>query len=287
MLSSYDKINRMIRIFSFIFVFLLQLQLVGEVVLVSIAPYKYMVEAIAGDTITVEVLVPASADMHTFEPTVKQTQMISRADLWFRIGENFERQLLEALQAYRPNLRIIDLREGQDLIMQGCCRHHQGADLHFWLSPKMLKNQAKRVAAILGEAYPQNIALYQQNLSAHLERLDRLDQEVDQRLAPLKNRILIVSHPAYGYLAREYGFKQASIETEGREPSPRELTRLMQLVSEVKPRYIYTQVQFNNKVSELIASRFNAKVVYLDPHAENYIDAILMIVSQFALSAAP
>ena len=257
----------------------------GEVVLVSIAPYKHMVEAIAGNTVKVEMLVPPSADMHTFEPTVKQTQMITRANIWFRIGETFERQLLEALKAYRPNLQIVDLREGQDLIMQGCCRHHQGADLHFWLSPKMLKEQAKRVASVLIKAFPKHKELYQKNLNTHITTLDKLDQEVTDQLAPLRNQVIIVSHPAYGYLSREHGFKQASIETEGREPSPRELTRLMQLANEVKPRYIYTQVQFNNKVSDLIARQYNAKVVYLDPHAENYIDTIRMIVSQFALSA--
>lgn len=264
------------------FIFLFSFNLQAGQVLVSISPYKLMVEKIAGDTVNVTVIVPPTADMHTFEPTVKQTLLIGKADIWFRVGETFEKQLLDALGSYRPNLTIIDMREGLDLIQGGCCHHHASADLHFWLSPRMLKVQAKKVADALIAQYPEHRERYEQGLKAHLEELNQLESDVNTFLTPLKGTTILVSHPAYAYLARDYGFKQLSIETEGREPSPRELTSLLTKARQANSRLIFTQVQFNNKVAKLIANQLGAELIYLDPHAEDYLENLRMIARQFS-----
>jgi ABC-type Zn uptake system ZnuABC Zn-binding protein ZnuA len=81
-------------------------------VIVSIAPHRYFVKRIAGDTVDVIVLVPPGASSHTYEPTPKQMISCSKADIWFRLGEGFEKRAAEAFQNFNPKMEMVNLREG-------------------------------------------------------------------------------------------------------------------------------------------------------------------------------
>ncbi len=52
----------------------------GKIITVSIAPFKYFVEEIAGDNFKVNIMVPAGANPHIYEPSPgpdKQAQQVS------------------------------------------------------------------------------------------------------------------------------------------------------------------------------------------------------------------
>lgn len=244
------------------------------IVMVSIAPYKFFVEAIAGNTVRPFLMVPPGASFHTYEPTPKQILEGSQAEIWFRIGESFEARALQALRSHHPNMQIVDLRKGVDLITveaghQCCCCHQDGADLHIWLSPRMAKVQAKLIAQTLSETYPQNRELYQQRLSTLLNNLDILDKEITQTLAPLQQRTIMVAHPAYAYFARDYNLQQLPIEYEGKDPSGRQLTTLLQQARAKNIKTIFIQNQYSSKGASLIAKELGAEVVTLDPYSSS------------------
>lgn len=252
-------------------------------VLVSVAPHKFFVEQIAGDTVDVVLMVPAGASAHTYEPTPRQMIVASKGDIWFRIGESFEDKAIEALKSHHANLQVVDLREGLKLLYDHVCSHHKGsADLHFWLSPKMAKQQAETMAKALQSAYPQNTAIYQTNLEKFTKELDDLDQEIAAKLASLKNRTIMVSHPAYGYFARDYDLKQISIEFEGKDPTPNQLTKILNEARQLHIKKIYVQPQYSSKGAYLIAREIGALVIALDPYAENYLNSMREIANQFA-----
>jgi len=249
-------------------------------VLVSVAPYKLFVEKIAGDTVKVELMVPAGASSHTYEPTPKQTLAASHADIWFQIGESFEPRATRALKSYHPEMDIVDLRKGINLIVskegdEGCCHcchhaHDSCIDPHFWLSPREVKIQAATIADALIERYPQHRRQYEDGLKELTQELEGLDREITDILAPLKNRIIMVSHPAYAYFCRDYQIKQLSIEFEGKDPTPQQLTRVLKQAQESHIKSIFIQMQYNNKGARLIAKEIGAEVVTLDPYAEQY-----------------
>lgn len=248
----------------------------SHTVVVSIAPYRFFVNEIAGNTVDVIVFVPIGTSFHDYEPTPKQVFNASNADLWFRIGESFEGRVLQALQGHQMRVRFIDLRNGVDLIYADpnsgnhCCCHANGADLHIWLSPKEVKTQAKTIEAALSQAYPQNKELYQQNLKKLLDNLDRLNQEIVTILEPLKQRIVMVGHPAYGYFMRDYKLIQLPIECEGKDPTPRQLTTLLEKARAANIKTIFSQKQYGEKAVRLIANELGAKVVMLDPYSDEY-----------------
>lgn len=250
----------------------------SHTVVVSIAPYRYFVEKIAGDTAKVIVFVPVGASFHDYEPTPKQVFTASKADLWFRIGESFEGRVMQALQGHQFGVRFVDLRDNVSLIVvdpkdgHRCCCHANGADLHVWLSPKEAKIQSKAIAKALSETYPEHQKLYQQNLNDLLKSLDELDQYIVKTLSPLQQRIIMVGHPAYAYFARDYNLTQLPIECEGKDPTPRQLTNLLDKARAEKIKTIFTQKQYGEKAVRLVANEIGAKIVVLDPYSDDYIN---------------
>lgn len=259
------------------------------VVLVSVSPHKFFIEKIAKDTVKVYLMVPAGASSHTYEPSPKQLLASSVADVWFQLGEPFEIKASNALTSYHPQMKIVSMQEGLDLIRAGCgCHQHKGhchdVDLHYWLSPQLAKIQAKTIAENLSVLYPENRDLYQKNLQSFVQELDELDQFVRKTMEKKKNPLIMVSHPAYGYFCRDYGCEQLSIEFEGKDPTPQQLTKVLQRARQAKIRTIFIQMQYNSKGARLIADQIGAKIVTLDPYAENYFRSIREIAEHFAQS---
>lgn len=259
----------------------------GHEVLVSVAPHKFFVEKIAGNTLDIGLMVPAGASSHTYEPTPRQMIAVAKANIWFQIGEGFELRAGQALRSHNPHLQLIDLQQGLDLIYEHCCchAHHAHAsctDPHFWLSARQAKIQAKTIARTLIAAFPQHKDLYEQNLQVFLTELDSLDKAIIDILAPLNERTIMVSHPAYAYFCRDYNLKQLSIEFEGKDPTPQQLTAVIQKAHQDHIKKIFIQLQYSNKGAKLIAQQLGAEIITLDPYAEDYINTMLAIAKAFA-----
>lgn len=281
----------MFKFFCFIATFLAAVAAADQshYVLVSVAPYKHFVEKIAGDTVQVGLMVPAGASSHTYEPTPKETMAAAKADGWFLVGETFESKAGKAIQSHHPEIVFFNLLEGVDMISSGpqTCRCHPGCkDLHVWLSPRQTAIQAKTIAAGLTKLYPEHKELYARNLEKLLVEFKELDQAIAQELAPLKQRWIMVSHPAYAYLARDYNLQQLSIEFEGKDPTPKQLTNVLQQARAHHITTIFTQIQYSNKGARLIADILKGKTVNLNPYAEDYFHSLREIAHQIALANA-
>ena len=260
-------------------------------VIVSVAPHKFFVNRIAGDTVTVGLMVPAGASAHTYEPTPKQVLAAGKASLWFCIGEGFEERASRALQAYNPNLMLVDLRQGVDMItadpiLGTCCCHHSSQDLHIWLSARQAKIQATTIARALSQLCPQYAERYQSALKSFISELDALDVQMTHLLEPIKNQLIMVSHPAYAYFCRDYQLRQLSIEFEGKDPAPQQLNTILNRAREAQIKKIFIQMQYSSKGARLFARELNAQIVALDPYAEDYINTMMTIAKEFASTKA-
>lgn len=252
-------------------------------VLVSVAPYKFFVERIAGNTVNVQLIVPQGASSHTFEPSTRQMMAASCAVIWFYIGETFEDKVKEAFKSFASQMELIDLRQNVPLIQGGkdkCCLG--SVDLHFWLSPRVAKIQAKTIADSLSLKFPSQAALFQKNLLEFQRELDVLDEQISILLKGLKNRSLFVSHPAYAYFCRDYELCQRSLEVEGKDLSPRQMTQFLSDMKTLNVSTIFVQKQYNTKAAKLVSNTLGTKIVVLDPYSENYLSAMWEIANAFA-----
>jgi zinc transport system substrate-binding protein len=257
-------------------------------VVVSIVPQVYFVERIAGDLATVDLLAPPNHTAETHQVTPRQMDILSRADVYFRIGMPFETALVRRLESTCPNLKIVDTREGVTLLGGVCTHdhddhhHHEGDDPHIWLDPQRVKIQARTIAKELSTLAPSHAPAFTANLEIFEKDLDALRQRLAEILAPMKDKVIYVYHPAFGYLADAYGFEQRSIETEGKDPGSKRLYELIDEIKNAGVKVIFDQPQFAEGSVQVIAKEANVKVVALDGLMQDYITGMEALAKAIA-----
>ena len=259
-------------------------------VLVSIPPYAYVVNKIAGDTVTVHTIVPPGFNPHIFEPKPSQIIQWNPVQTWICIGEGFEKKLYIVLKAQNPQLTILDLsgdatiesedhHEEDHVHEHGShCHHHEEKDLHFWLSPKIMQTQSEKIYKMLCKAYPKNSSLYQKNLEKFQGELKEIDTKISQNLENSSYRTILVSHPAFAYFCRDYHLNQLSIEMEGKDPLPHHITKVLETAKKAQIAGVLLQPQYSNKGAEIIAKQLDLQTFEIDPYAYEYLSNLEQLV---------
>lgn len=251
---------------------------------VSIAPLKFLTEAIVGNDFPVEVLVPAGAGPETFEPTPRQMSALHRAQLVVGTGLiDFEQNLLRDLS---ERGEVVDLSRGIALVAGSCSHTHgtthaHGVDPHIWTSPKALKIMASNLYEALHRIHPDS-ARYTTAYLALRDSLDALDLETARTLRAARVRAFAVYHPALTYYARDYGLEQIAIEHEGKEPSARHLASVIDRMRRDSIRRILYQAQYPVSTVEAVAGDAGARPTPFDPLDEQVTDNIRRITRMLA-----
>ena len=251
----------------------------------GILPQKYFAERIAGGKIEVYSLVGQGQNPHNYEPLPAQMRELSQASAYFETGLPFEEVLVEKIKSANSGIMILDLRKGitlrkndPPLTISGDDKkrgethdHEHGEfDPHIWLSPELVKIQARTICEALSKIDPTDSLFFYANLDKFNTELDSLQKEIQNSLSELKKRKILVFHPAFGYFADSFNLEQIPIEAEGKEPGPRQLMKIEDFIKKEGIGIIFVQAQFSPKSAEALASEIGCIVVTLDPLAENW-----------------
>jgi len=120
--------------------------------------------------------------------------------------------------------------------------------------------------------------------AALLASIDALDADVRRILAPAAGKRFYVFHPAWGYLARDYGLVQISIEHGAKEPGAAELAQLMRDARADGAEVVFVQPEFSSRSAQVVADEIGAKLVSLDPLALDWPGAIRHAAEAIAAS---
>lgn len=252
-----------------------------NVIYVSIAPLKPIIEGIVGDDYTVKVLVPQGASPETFEPTPKQFIALNESAMIFSIGLlDFEKALLERVH---DQSKIVNLSTGV-ITIAGSCSHthhgkhcHHGIDPHIWCSPKSLTIMASNAYSAISSKISKY--KYTENYSALTERLTALDQQVTELCNNALLPYFIIYHPALTYIARDYGLEQVAIEKDGKEPSVRQVAQIIDRARTSGVKRIFYQSEFPQSSVAIFADDIGAEAVEINPLAEDIFTNIPAIVT--------
>lgn len=272
-----------------------QEKLAGKIgVATTILPQAEFVRNLGGDKVEVTVMVPPGASPHTYEPTPAQMKELARAKLYVMTGSGVEFELvwMDKIIQNNKNLVVVDCSKGISIIETKEHNHedikgtekepHHGKDPHIWLSPKNAKIMVENIYAGLIKIDPVNKNFYNQNKIKYLQQLDSLDKKIKDGLKDIQNRNFMVFHPAWGYFAKDYNLKQIPVEIEGKEPSAKDISNLIDLARKNNIKVVFVSPQFNPKSAAVIAQGIGGKVVFIDPLAENYIQNMLLILDKFS-----
>ena len=283
--SKNKVLLKLLLTFTFCFVsFVLFAQPQTEV-FVSILPQQFFVEKIAGELVDTRVMVGPGMSPATYEPLPQQMAALSRAKIFFAIGVPFENSLLQKMRANFPDIKICHTDAGiSKRIMQNSsghshhdhehhngCTHSQGSkDPHIWLDPLLVKQQATNIASGLIEIFPENKKKIQHNLQEFHKELDSLHLKLKRELQPYKDEVVLVFHPAFGYFTDRYGLRQKAIEIEGKEPSPRQMAKIIRQCRRYKIKSLFIQKQFASKAAQAVANSIDGKLIAIDPLNPDY-----------------
>ena len=261
-------------------------------VAVSVLPLAAFVEAVGGDRVRVQTLVGPGQNPHSFEPTARQIEQLTSAELFWRVGMPFEEAWIARLRSQNSGLNILDARAGLQLPPASARAaaspypHDDGHDPHAWTSPTLVRAMVPRLADALAALDPAGAAVYHANAAAYVAELEALDAEIRQTLAPLRNRRFLVYHPAWGEFAATYGLEQVAIERDGKEPGAHSLAGLATLAGEAGIRVIFVQPQSSPRSAQVLAREIGARIVTVDPLARDYA-ATLRTLARALVEAAP
>jgi zinc transport system substrate-binding protein len=156
-------------------------------------------------------------------------------------------------------------------------------DPHIWMSPISVIDQASIIAEELKKLDPDNSAVYEKNLFDFTQEMRELDSTLTRMLEPLRGETLLVYHPTFGYFADRYGLVQKAVEAGGKEPTPKQLEKLIETAKKEKVALIFVQPQFSDKSSKAIADAIGARVVTINSLDENYLENLLHIAETLGL----
>ncbi len=264
-------------------------------VFVSIVPQQYFVQQIGKDHVQVEVMVEPGANPATYEPKPGQMAALSRAELYFAIGVPFENAWLDRIAAANPRMKVVHTEQGIEKAPMAAHPHaaetrpaHKAKahdtgipDPHIWLSPPLVKKQARTIMEALQKADPAHESDYAKNFKAFATAIDGLHRELKGLFADQQGLRFMVFHPAWGYFARTYGLKQVPIEIEGKSPKPAQLQAVVKQARKHDIPIIFVQPQFSKTSARVVAREINGQVAVADPLAPDWMANLRRVAEQF------
>jgi zinc transport system substrate-binding protein len=253
-----------------------------KMITVSIPPFKYFINEIGGEDFSVNVMVPAGSNPHIYEPVPEQISNLRKSVAYVSDGYlGFEMTWLDRFYETNHGMKKLSLGQNIDLIKpaeHADSEHIEGADPHYWVSPKCALLIAGSVKSLLIELNPGKRDKYELNYKSLVKTITDIDSKAAVLFAGYKERSFMIFHPTLGYLARDYGLKEIAVENEGKEPTPSSLKELIDIGKAEKIKVIFIQREYDTKNARTIASEIGASLEIIDPLSENWAASVVQII---------
>lgn len=242
-------------------------------VTVTIPPYQYFVDKIAGDKVDVNVMVSNGNNPETYEPNAQQMMELSNSALYLKVGSiGFEQTWMKKLQDNAPDMKVIDTSVG----IKPAQTPGGNIDPHVWMSCKNARIIASNIFKALCQLEPENKTFFQKNYQQLLSSIDRQDSIIRKSFKdnPEMVRKFVIYHPILTYFARDYQLEQLAIEEEGREPSAAQLKSLIERARKQKIRYCLIQAEFANRNTTTFIKESQTKAMDINPLQADWANAM-------------
>ena len=256
-------------------------------VIATTSVFADLAQLALGDNVTIETIIPAGVDVHTFEPSPADAQKLAGANLIVMNGLGLDEWALSLLEAAgKSEEDVLELAEGIDESNawvylegeehdeeegeehseeEGEEHGHGGTDPHIWLDPKGAAIYVDRIAARVAAELPERAAEIESARDAGLAEIAALDEELRVGFAAVEAsaRKIVTFHDAFGYFARAYEIEivGVAVEAPGQEPSAKEIAALIDAIKAAGVTSVFSEAQFPSKVLDQVAAETGATVL--------------------------
>ncbi|CEI73303.1 MULTISPECIES: metal ABC transporter solute-binding protein, Zn/Mn family [Romboutsia] len=239
----------------------------------TVFPIYDFTRNIGKDKININYVVPPGVEPHDYEITPKLMKDIQNADLLIKNGLGLD-SFADKIKS-ENKLQIVDASEGikpltydeeQNHEKENHESHNHGQyDPHVWLNVDLAMKECENIKNALIKADEKNKDYYEKNYNEYIEKLKKLKSNYDENLKDKKNKSIIVSHGAYGYLCDEYKINQISITgiSPNQEPSLSKISEIANYAKKNNIKYILFDGLVNPNVAKTIADEANIKTTVL------------------------
>lgn len=232
-------------------------------------PLYDLTKTIVGDKGTVYAIVPAGAEPHDYEPNPSDFQSLEDADAFVTMGIAFAAFEDKLKNDVPSTVTIIPAGTGIQQLKASDAEETLpgGLDPHIWLSPKNAQVMVTNIMNGLIQLDPDNQAYYQHNGQALITELQALDDAYTTGLQHCDKDAILVTHNAFSYLARDYGFRTiyiSGLEPEA-EPTPQQLATLIDEAKTNNMTYVFYEELVDPRIANTIAKEVGAKTAVLSP----------------------
>lgn len=260
----------------------------AKIITVSIAPFGYFVKEIAGDDFNVNIMVPAGANPHIYEPYPEQITKLRKSVAYISNGFlGFEMTWLDRF--YEMNKSMTTLSLGDAIVPIKSEHEHEGvhtegADPHYWVSPKCAASMALSVKELICLLNPSATEKYESNYATLVSKIGEMDKKASSLFSSYRGESFMIYHPNLAYLARDYGLEEVSVEFEGKEPPPSRLKELIDFSRTKNIQTIFVQREYDVRNAKAIADEIDAEVVVIDPLSGDWMKSTTDIIEALHLS---
>ncbi len=257
---------------------------------VSFNAMKEFAEAIGKDKVTISTIIPDGMEPHDFEPKAQDLVALSSADVFIYNGLGMEAWAEKAISAAdNAALIAVDASAGADAIQNtdpAEVSEHGQYDPHLWLSITGAKTELENIKNAFVQADPANKSYYEANYQDYTAQLDTLYQEYSEKFKTVESKSFVTGHAAFGYLCRDFGLQQNSVEdvfAEG-EPTAQQLAELVDYCRTNHVTTVFAEEMASPEVSNTLANEVGATVqtIYTMESAEDDLSYLQRIESNLS-----
>ena len=232
------------------------------VVLTTFTILADMAREVAGDRLQVKSITKPGAEIHGYEPSPKDLERASGADLIVENGLGLELWARRFVQS-AGDVPTVTLTEGmQPLLIEGDM-YAGKPNPHAWMSPLRAQGYVDQLVDAFSDLDPEGAQIYRDNGKRYKQQLENLDAELRDLLAviPPKQRVLVSCEGAFSYLAQDYGFDEAYLWPVNAESqiTPRRMARLIERVKRDQVPAVFCETTVSDKAQREVARASGAR----------------------------
>ena len=230
-----------------------------------------LVRNVGGDLVAVSSIVPAGADVHSFQTTPADSIAINRARVivtnGFGLDAFLEPVLRNAAETDTVQVTVAEGLESSSSQGSGSQEGGDGTDSldeqeysredpHFWLNPVFAIYYVQRIRDGLASADPDHKAEYLANAETYMEELRELDREIVQTLdqVPPERRHLVTFHDAFNHFGQRYGWRvSAFVHSDADDVAPAAVVRVLDRVNNERLPAVFVEPQLRSAVIQRAA----------------------------------
>ncbi|MCH4812137.1 metal ABC transporter substrate-binding protein [Vreelandella neptunia] len=211
-------------------------------VMASFSVMEELVKRVAGDMVSVSVIVPAGEDVHRWELTPPNVLALEETHVVFYNGLGLEPWIRHVEAMSDDQLTLVEVAKKADYspLMISTGQYKGEPDPHMWMDPDGAAAYIDVIAGTLAEHLPEQADAFYARAEEARKALATLNQEVKERLEgiPQTNRRLLTSEAGLGYFARAFTFEAFGVwgvnhETLG---SAQAMAKMSEYLAENRPR---------------------------------------------------